>query len=118
MCLSRRDVDIAMELMAFPCGGHDASVFDGEAGEEVEKSEEGVQEEEELNKEMEKEVADVLMVDASLPDFSCFSQAWGTFLILCLYILCYCLGMYVILFNDEPNRFITTLHKLTRSCSQ
>eukprot|EP00956_Cyclotella_meneghiniana_P000876 scaffold1007_cov23-Cyclotella_meneghiniana.AAC.4 len=72
MCLSRRDVEMAVELMAFPCGGHDASVFDGEADEEVEKSEE-----EELNKEMEKELADVLMVDASLPDFSCFSQAWG-----------------------------------------
>lgn len=82
MCLSRRDVEMAVELMAFPCGGYDdnANKFDGEVDVEVvTETEEGVQEEEALNEEMEQELAHVLTVDSSLPDFSCFSQAWGTY---------------------------------------
>lgn len=86
MCLSRRDVEMAVELMAFPCGGYDdnANKFDSETDEEEvteTEEEEGVQEEEALNEEMEQELAHVLTVDSSLPDFSCFSQAWGTFFV-------------------------------------
>ena len=61
MCLSEFDVSKAMELMSFPCPNYEERL---------------------AAREQEKEVAEeakAVNVDVSvaLPDFSCFSQAWG-----------------------------------------
>ena len=105
LCLSEFDVEMAMEVMAFPCTGYvkkedrvidekesgnaeGRSVDETEAPEEDEESdEEGseeenvedveVTEEEESDEEETYEYEEQTAVFSAVPDFSCFSQAWG-----------------------------------------
>ena len=69
LCLSEFDVEMAMEVMAFPCRGYVRKEDREESKNETEEAEEETS--------TEADETDIAVVSAPVPDFSCFSQAWG-----------------------------------------